>query len=326
MSTKKAKKLNEVVTSKLDIDAIKENQQQLAADLAISLAPYDFEKAQAYAKTIENVYHQTEVLAEVALAILPTDRAKSLAEIEKLSGDGNVQNNLDRARYRAAYSLVTEDPDLAIELIYQCQNSFNRGQALGRLAVEIAKTDQAKAWKMIDDALVIYRGRSDAGRGWAHAAGPHVAALAYQANSIGYPDMQSVVWHAVAACRANDMTGQDRLSSTIDTARLLALVDKFAARDLLRSIAVATDQIPRGRGSNSPYDRWLETWLLVHFGKGTALIREELEDMKAAGNQASLRYSYGDVFCLLVAAPEDRFKLLLKGTRLWEFEFDGTTP
>ena len=239
-----AKKLNTEVISKLDENPAAAIQQSLAKDLAISLAPYDYEKAQAYAKLTGSVASQTYALSDVALAILSTDRQKSLAEIEKLGGNANARNIRDRARYRAAYLLVAEEPDLAVKLIYQCEASDNRAQALGRLAVEIGKTDQAKAWKMIDDALVIYRGNPDVASSWSNygGAGPFVAAIAYQAKSIGYPDMESVVWQVVAACRANGEIDQQRIAATIDTARLLALVDKLAARDLLNSIAITSDQ------------------------------------------------------------------------------------
>ena len=64
--------------------------------------------------------------------------------------------------------------------------------------------------------------------------------------------------------------------------------------------------------------------MLVDFGKGTGLIREELEEMKEAGKENPLRSDYGKVFRLLVAAPEDRFKLLLDETGLWRLEVDGT--
>ena len=321
-----AKKLIEAVTSKLDVDAVTENQLGQATNLAISLAPYDFEKAQAYAKATGSAYSKTEALANVALAILQTDREKSLAEIEKLSGDNNAPNIRDRARYRAAYLLIEEDLDLAIKLVYECEESVNRAQALGRLAVEVAKTDQSKAWKMIDDAMAIYRGNSDVARSWVNygGAGPFVAAIAYQAKSIGYPDMEGVVWQVVAACRANGVKGQQRMSATIATARLLALVDKLAARDLLGSIAGGTDQIPGENGSLFLYGQWLQAWLVIHFGKGTGLIREELEDLKEAGKEDPLRRGYGDVFGLLVAAPEDRFKLLMDDTGLWRLKVDGT--
>lgn len=84
------------------------------------------------------------------------------------------------------------------------------------------------------------------------------------------------------------------------------------------------DQIPRDRGGVSLYDCWLQAWLLVDFGKGAALIREELEEMKEAGKKDPLRYGLGDVFRLLVAAPEDRFKLLMNETGLWRLKVDGT--
>ena len=319
----KAKELNAEVAKGLDIDAITEQQESTARLLAISLAPYDFEGAQKFASASGSVVSQTYALSDVALAILPTDQEKSLAEIEKLTGDSNAPNIRDRSRYRAAYALVESNPTLAIKLVYKCEESDNRAQALGRLAVEVAKTDQSQAWKMIDDALAIYRrdfiSDSNSGR-----ASTFVAAIAYQAHSIGYPDMESVVWHVRAACRANGEKGQGRLSATIGGARLLALIDKFAARELLSAIAVNADQIPRENYGVSLYDRWLQAWILVDFGRGASLVREELQEMKEAGVEDPLRYGHGDVFRILVANPEDRFKILLNESRLWRLEVDGT--
>ena len=74
----------------------------------------------------------------------------------------------------------------------------------------------------------------------------------------------------------------------------------------------------------SLYDRYLQAWTLVDFGRGTALIREGLERIEKAGAAEHFRTGQRDVFQLLVAPPEERFHLLFEETGLWRLEEDGT--
>jgi len=93
---------------------------------------------------------------------------------------------------------------------------------------------------------------------------------------------------------------------------------------LLKSVASQQDQIPRGTGGISLYDQYLQAWPLVDFGRGTALIREDLESIEKAGAAKYFSYGQGDVFSLLVAPPEERFHLLFRETGLWKLAEDGT--
>ena len=63
---------------------------------------------------------------------------------------------------------------------------------------------------------------------------------------------------------------------------------------------------------------------MVDFGRGTALIREDLERIKQTGTAKTFRYGQRDVFQLLVAPPEERFHILLSETGLWRLAEDGT--
>ena len=142
---------------------------------------------------------------------------KGIQELESLRGDSNIPNLRDRARLLVALKIVDNNPQLAIELVRRCEDADNRGQALGLLTVELAKHDRDTAWQMIDEALAIHRNRDSYGR-WVNygGAGPFAAALAWHAHQAGYPDMESVVWQAVAACRAHGrQSGQERLHATI---------------------------------------------------------------------------------------------------------------
>jgi hypothetical protein len=300
-------------------------ERRTIESLSEALAPIDFDRAMELTKKLKEGYQQTYAQAEVVLGILKQDPEKSLTAIADLRGDGNAPNIRDRTRFRAALMLVDKEPQTAIDLAYQCEVKGNRSQALARLAVRVAEFDRPKSWEMIEDAIGIYRER-DTHRGWSNygGAGPFAAAVAYQANLVEYPDMQSVIWHVLAACRAGSEKAQERLSTTISTARILALTDKIAARELLRSVASQQDQIPRKTHSVSLFDRYLQAWMLVDFGRGTALIREDLERIEKEGADKNFRYGQRDVFQLLVAPAEERFHLLFAETGLWRLEEDGT--
>lgn len=294
-------------------------------ETAISLAPYDFEQAQSLARKAKAGYSRTEAMAGVALAIADTDPDKAIAEVNALTGDGNAPNIRDRHRLLIAMRLVRKDIDRAIELVHSCEEPGNRAQALGWLAVPVAKIDRPRAWKLIDEALAVHRGNNNAYESWSNfgAAGPFAAALAVQAQATDYPDMESVIWHVRAACRSRGAVTevQRRLRSTIGTARILAIVDKIAARELLNAVADKVDQLPRGRGGVSLYDQWLQAWLIVDFNRGVSLLTEELAELAESGKENAMRYGHGPVFKLLVAEPQERFSVVIEhGTGLWEID------
>ena len=114
------------------------------------------------------------------------------------------------------------------------------------------------------------------------------------------------------------------MMTTISTARMLALTDKFAARKLLGLVADDQDQIPRERHSLSLYDQYLQAWTLVDFGRGTSLIEKDLERVEKLGAADHFRYGHSGVFSLLVAPPEERFHLMFQQTGLWQLDEDNT--
>ena len=295
------------------------------AKLAEAVAPLDFHKAMKLAEKIEEGASRTYAQADIALAILNQDPEKSLAAISSLKGDLNAKNIRDKTRFRAALRLINRDPETAISLAYQCEDAGNRSQALGRLAVRVAEFDRPKSWQMIEDAIGIFREPNNHS-GWSYSGGdgPFAAAVAYQAMLVEYPDMNSIVWHVLAACRGISRNGQEQLRVTICTARMLALTDKFAARKLLGLVASQQNQIPRETHDLSLYDQYLQAWTLVEYGRGISLIKQDLERVKEAGVDKHFRYEYGGVFKLLVAPPEEQFHTLFQQTGLWQLEEDGS--
>ena len=319
----KARELIDATLELIDLDNLTDKQTYTTNRLALAIAPYDFEKAQSLASLAEKGYQRTAALADVAMAVVTTDYEKTIREIDELTGDSNAPNIRDKARYRAACLLLDDHPDVAIKLVHQCEEDDNRSQALGRLAVRVAEFDQPQAWKMIDAALTVHRDHPSAFDSWSNYGGGGVfaAALTCQAQQVDYPDMESVIWQVRAACRATSDQGQERLSATVKTARMLALVDKIAARDLLNAVAHKTDQFSSDRNF---YNQWLQAWLMVDFGRGVKLLNDELDELQNSDAKEKQTYSHRGMFRFLVAPSEERYKSLLYETGLWKLEEDGT--
>ena len=311
--------VDEAIVKLKDVDPLK--QRFPLTNLAVAMAPYDFTTAIEYTKKLKAGYSQTDAHAEVLLAIVNQDLDKAIAEIENLEGDSNAPNIRDRTRYRIAYRIVRDHPDRAVKLVYACEEDDNRAQALGRLAVEIAKTDKEQARQMISNAMNLIS-KPGLHTGYTGGAGPFAAAIAYQAKLVDHPDLNSLVWQVKATSRGSCEKGQRRLYATIATARLLALTDRFAAREMLGLVADRRSEIPRENYNLSSYDQYLQAWLLVDFGRGVSLLEDDLK--LAEKDVSKMRYGHVGVFELLSAQPEERFKILFQETGLWQMPEDNT--
>ena len=301
----KAQALIEEALKSIDLDKPTDKQIPTASRFASAIAPYDFEQAKSLASLtkLNRSSSRVSVLADVAMAIVETDYEKAIQEIDEIAGDRGAADIRDKARYRAACLLLADHPDVAIKLVYQCEKDNNRAQALGRLAVGVAEFDQPQAWEMIDEAFAIHRRNPDSFYTWRDFGGSGVlaAVLAYHAKQASYPDMESVIWRVRAACRSTMTYGEERVSSTIKTAQILALVDRIAARDLLNAVAHSADQLPRDAGRKSLYEQWVRAWLMIDFGRGVKILSDELEELEKGDAEAKRRFPRSGIFHLLVA-------------------------
>lgn len=299
-------------------------EEWLYQQTAAALAPYDLQRALAMLDVFEEPFQHSRAVGRVALALLPVDPDKAIEVVESITGDVNASTVRDRSRLKIAMELAPTDVDKAVALVQQCERPAHRAQALGHVAVRVAEVDKERAWDLIDEALAIHRSDENAFQSWTNygEGGPFAALLAYQAKQADYPDMESVVWHALAAGRAiGDVTsGQHRLKATIKTARILALVDQATARQLLVLIEEQQDQLPRGDGGISLFDQWVQAWLLVDFQRGVELLKADLERLKESDEEDPLRYGHGDVLRLLTAAPGERIDLVIEDTGLWRLD------
>lgn len=280
---------------------------------AVAVAPYDYARTRELCDRLSYGYTRCRAQADAAVAIAAQDPDKALAELNALKGDSNTPNIRDRARARVALMLVDQDPAKAVEVVRSCSEPDNRAQAIGWLCVPLAVRDKQAAWDLIDEALAIHRAREDAYRSWSNfgGAGPPAARLAQQALRAGYPDMESVIWHVRAACRARGEPGMERLRATVKTAKVLALVDRIAARELLNAVSHQEDQLGRTNVE------WWQAWALTDFNRSLSMHAEQLDEDAERGKLSSV-YQFD---LLLHTDPEKQFQIINKSRlALWELE------
>jgi hypothetical protein len=150
-----------------------------------------------------------------------------------------------------------------IEGIKGDEAAKHQAEALGWLAVVVAKRDPKRAFALIDRALTVTLDRERSLNlhiVFGGAAGT-AARIAFCARRVGYPDMDSVIARVLAARPA-----PDRYYSTLDVGArndpapaLLALTAPAAAGELLRQIAAGRGTLPNP-GARVDEDRWLIAW------------------------------------------------------------------
>ncbi len=103
-----------------------------------------------------------------------------------------------------------------------------------------------------------------------------MAFLAPLAGQIGYPDMQSMVWR-VLACRP---TTPYLVTSSVNMAEVLALVDPEAAAELLRSAERWSELSGSQPRLWIDYDHTSVAWALADLTRAEEVFQRELEKVK----------------------------------------------
>ena len=298
------------------LPAIEGRNTYLAQQTAIGLAPYDYKKAVELCSQLKAGYTRTRALANAIVGTAYQDIDKAIARLDALQGDSNTPNIRDKAKARIAKMIVADDPDKAIEIVRSCREDDNRAQAIAQIIVPLSKLGRkTDAWKLVDEVLEIHRAETDAFMSWSNygGGGPFAAAFALRARQAGYPDMESVVWHVRAAARAKSSDkGMERLRATIITAKILALTDRIASRELLRLIDHQVDQIE----GNRLYHDWVKAWILTDFNRGVALLADQVEADKKMGGRASRTYN---IELLMVTEPSEQLRVITRDDVIWNF-------
>jgi hypothetical protein len=271
--------------------------------------------------------------AAAAAAASDLDRAR---EILKLVEPGT---DADRARLLVAYELATHDPTAAVRTIDEISeaNLWIKTNALCWVAMAIAERDKQQAMALVDRALELCLDAPPRRRSVVEGGLPVEAArIALAARMFGYSDLPSVVDRVLALrwTAAEEPSPAKRVGSTINTARLLALADPAAARELLLAVEpqarlIGVDRDAAGRGGWTPFarggrattnnaggdvgrDEWLAAWALVDLMEAERRCDKELAELKKQSKIETARIALLPLVELLVTPPSERERYLLR--------------
>ncbi|MGH7139366.1 MAG: hypothetical protein ACREHD_26780, partial [Pirellulales bacterium] len=242
-----------------------------AARLAAALAPRDLSAARRVAATQQWLRPQA-MLAELARRLAPREPEKAIALVDELT---------DRT------GLV-------------------KAEALASVAVVIAARDCDRACDLIDQALAMCRPEFFPTFGLINRS-EHAARVAIAAAELGYPDMHSVVAQVLAL----RLTAQELARATIrafpmtDTVRLLALVDRDAARDVVSHVARPADDTETRQGDEKLAE-WLQAWALVDLAHSEELIRQIVAEQDAVLSREFAERALLPMIELVLAPWSDR--------------------
>ena len=167
---------------------------------ACALAQVDLKRAQALVEPIQDPGFRERIQARFAVAIARTNPGLAMDMIKK-------QTNRQREQYNTLIGIVYRcgalHPDEALKIVEEMnedQALQYKAEALGWLAVALAKTDSKRAVGLIDQALALLIDEAPTGRYWRSSGGPEMAAarVALCARRMGYPDMDSVIARVLA--------------------------------------------------------------------------------------------------------------------------------
>jgi hypothetical protein len=149
------------------------------------------------------------------------------------------------------------------------------------LAVRVAKTDKARAHKVIDRAFAMLENDPEAFRSWSNfgGAGGFAAMGAVRAAEVGHPDVAGLVARALS----HRPTGKDawrpddRQNSLVNTAAVLALIDPPTARRVLAGVCPPGEYVERAAGQRRD---WLFALALADPDRAAGLVDKLLDRVK----------------------------------------------
>ena len=285
------------------------------------------------AQSIESSYSYLG-RAAAAAAGSDLDRAREILKLVESPIDA------DRARLLIAYELATRDPAAAVSTIDEISETdlWIKADALCWLAVALADRDKPQASALIDRALDLYLDAPPAYHGAVKSGRPVEAArVALAARAVGYPDLPGVVDRVLALrLTAAEVPSPAKLvESTINMARVLALVDPAIARELLTSVelhkrligadesATPGGRAPFGRGSDDVAmvgrGEWLQGWALADLQEAERRCDEEFARLKQQSKIDTAILALLPLVELLVTPPAERERYLLRSIdpRYW---------
>jgi hypothetical protein len=289
-----------------------------------ALAPFDQKRAQILVESILEPQIRRRIPALLALGIAATDPARAVALVDTLPGQSPERYLL---RMEIVYRSGGEHPDEALRIIEGMQGNEAikyQSEALGWLAVALAKHDPKRAFALIDRALALPIDRQGVFLRWDHSGGATGTAtrIAVCARRVAYPDMDSVVARVLATRHSPDHYSSIPRGSPLDlsdSAALLALTAPAAAGEMLRQITASQGSLPNP-GARGGDNRWLIAWALADLKHAQTLVDSALatlDEPQGASTQGSLLLRLAG----LLAAPTSR-----RAEILWGPKFDTWYP
>jgi protocatechuate 3,4-dioxygenase beta subunit len=251
--------------------------------------------------------------ANIAAAIDDLPKAEAiLAKLERWYAQ--------RGRMRLAYRIAPTRPADAVRLVetmpspygYGTRDEDQKALAFGYLATVIAPRDRALACSLVDRAFAIYLKPSEDSSGNYGGREGQAAMLAAQAQQIGYPDMTSVVYRALATRpvpNKNDWSPVRVQESSVVMAMFLSLVDPAVARGMLQGLESSSEAIGSG-SSGVGQDEWLRAWALADPCHAVELVEKAWTAAKDAQAKQSLEYRMREMVEMLLSAPAKRLKYI----------------
>jgi hypothetical protein len=289
---------------------------------ARALAPFDLKRARTLVESIQEPRLRGRIPELFALSLAATDPARAVALADAIPVQARESYLI---RMEVVYRSGAEHPDEALRIIEGMKGNEAiryQAEALGWLAVVVAKRDPKRAFALIDRALALPVDHEAAFDRWNHAGGATgtAARIAFCARRVGYPDMSSVVARVLATRPDPNRYPPSHLSDPIAAgAALLALTDPAAAREMLRQGEASQGSLPTP-GARGSRDRWLIAWGLADLKHAQSRVESELaaiEDAKGMNSQGSLVLRLAE----LLASPPSR-----TAEMLWGPKFDTWYP
>jgi len=293
--------------------------------VAAALAVLDPERALRLLRTIQNApgFASYYSYAGHAAAMAGANDWKRAREFLNLLQPGPVA---DRARTQVACLSADRDWKAALELVDEMSqlDLWTKADALCWVAKALAQRDPDQAYALIDRALDLYFDAPPTAGSVSGGRPVEAARVAMAACDVGYPDVPGVIDRVLAlrVTYSGTASTSREIAATINTARVLALVDPAIARELLKSLEPKAPLIGAdgdsvrgavGRGE------WLQAWALADLEEARRRCDEELAELKKQSKIETASIALLPLVELLVVPPSERERFMLRSIdpRYW---------
>jgi hypothetical protein len=280
--------------------------------IAKAVAVCDVDRAVALLEKFSTTNERGRFVAELAATLDDVEKAESLLK-------GVDAWSSQDARIRLAYRIAAKRPAEAVRILDTLESQSwsygdeSKAAAFGWLATAIAPRDKALAHHLIDRGFEILLAPSQHGMNSYGGRPTRAAILAIEAQEIGYPDMESVIYRVLAAravANVNDFNSPAAVQEcNMMMALYLGLIDPEIAKQVLQAIEPHSDCI--GSGYNGILRiEWFKAWALVDPQHAADLAERELASAQTPRAKQDAESGIQEVVELWLTAPGDRLRCI----------------